>query len=76
MQQKAPRNVSWRFALNSYAERFNVEKCPMRCESTGKGRATTTQVLNASTEQQKIVCRQTGELFRAHRTSLKWQFES
>ena len=26
MQQKAPRNVSWRYALNSYAERFNVEK--------------------------------------------------
>ena len=24
----------------------------------------------------RSVCRQTGELFRAHRTSLKWQFES
>ena len=54
MQQKAPRNVSWRYALNSYAERFNVEKCPMRCESTGNCRATTTQVFNASTEQQKL----------------------
>ena len=55
MQQKAPRNVSWRYALNSYAERFNVEKkCPMRCESTGKCRATTMQVFNASTEQQKL----------------------
>ena len=46
MHQKAPRN--------SYAERFNVEKCPMRCESTGKCRATTMQVFNASTEQQKL----------------------
>ena len=26
----------------------------MRCESTGKGRATTMQVFNASTEQQKL----------------------
>ena len=55
VQQKAPRNVSCRYALNSYAERFNVEKCPMRCESTGKGRATTVRVFNASTEQQKVL---------------------
>ena len=54
-QQKAPRNVSWRYALNSYVERFNVEKCPMRCESTGNCRATTMQMFNASTEQQKLL---------------------
>ena len=54
MQQKAPRNVSWRYALNSYAERFNVEKCPMRCESTGNCCATTMQVFDASTEQEKL----------------------
>ena len=54
MQQKAPRNVSWRYPLNSYAERFNVEKFPMRYESTGNYRATTMQVFDASTEQQKL----------------------
>ena len=42
VQQKAPRNVSWRYVLNSYAERFNVVKCPRRCESTGSCRATAT----------------------------------
>ena len=42
VQQKAPRNVSWRYVLNSYAERFNIEKCPRRCESTGSCRATAT----------------------------------
>ena len=35
VQQKAPRNVSWRYVLNSYAERFIVVKCPRRCESIG-----------------------------------------
>ena len=39
VQQKAPRNVH---VLNSYAERFNVEKCPRRCLSTGSCRATAT----------------------------------
>ena len=42
VQQKAPRNVSWRYVLNIYAERFNVVKCPRRCESTGSCRATAT----------------------------------
>ena len=44
MQQKAPRNVSWRYALNSYAERFNVEKvseevrvnCKLSCDGNDK----------------------------------------
>ena len=54
MEQKAPRNVSWCYALNSNAERSMSRKCPMRCESTGKGRATTMQVFNASTEQQNL----------------------
>ena len=54
-RRKAPRNVSWCYLLNSFAERFNVEKCPRRCDSTGNCRATTVQVFNASTEQQKFL---------------------
>ena len=54
VQQKAPRNVSWCYVLDSYAERFNVVKCPRRCESIGNCRATAMQVFNASTEQQKL----------------------
>ena len=42
VQQKAPSNVSWRYVLCSYAERFNVMKCSERCESTGSCRATAT----------------------------------
>ena len=52
MQQKAPRNVSWRYALNSYAERFNVEKVSDEVRVNWKG--TTIQAFDASTEQQKL----------------------
>ena len=76
MEQKAPRNVYWCYALNSYAERFNVEKVSDEVRVNWKGRATTIQVFNVSTERaaELIVDRQVN--FRAHRTSLKWQFES
>ena len=61
-KQKAPHRGTYlgvRTEQNSYVERFNVEECPMRCESTGKCRATIMQVFNASTEQQKmfVVCK-------------------
>ena len=36
VEQKALRSVSWRYALSSYVERFNVEKCPMSCRSIGR----------------------------------------
>ena len=37
MEQKAPRNVSWCYALNSYAERFNVEKVSDEVRVNWKG---------------------------------------
>ena len=79
MEQKAPRNVSWCYALNNYAERFNVEKMSDEVRVNWKGvvprqcKCLTRRLRGRNCVQST---RRAGELFRAHRTSLKLQFES
>ena len=53
VEQKAPRNVSWRHALNIYAERFNVGEVSGEMQVNWK--EYDNYVFNASAERQKCL---------------------